>query len=228
MREEIGGITNSPKRKSLFHFTRVDNLSSIAFSDGLYASDAIHPNPEGKRRTTKTAYEFKGNSAFLNAHLQISKDMMDADTSISQFRAFLDQNVFLWPTLRLCQQMLQMYTRREPCEKFAVLQLDADSLLSDHGDRAYLSKYDAGSMPRYPKRTTYRKTLRMFLPLEAFRKRDDALVPRIPSEIHEILIHTSVPSLHSYLQAVYCADIADLPAPWVHLYRPLSDIQTSN
>lgn len=227
MRTEIvRRITNTPKRKSLYHFTRVDNLYSISTSDELYASDVVHPNPHGKRRTEKEAHRINGKRVILNAHLQISSNMMDTDTNVSQFRAFLDQHVFLWPTLRLCQQMLQMYSRREPCEKFAVLQLDAYPLLSDHYDRARLSKYDAGSMPRYPKRTSYRKTLRMFLPLDEFRERNDSLVPRIPSEIHEILIHGSVSSLHSYLQAVYCTDITDVPNAWAHLYRSLREIQS--
>ncbi|WP_373429908.1 hypothetical protein [Paenibacillus sp. GD4] len=223
--EIVQNITKGPVRKSLYHFTRVNNLASIADSNTLYASNVIHPNPKGERRSDKERYQINGNTAILNAHLKISTEMMDIDTTISQFRSFLDQHVFLWPTLRLCKQMLYMYSRREPLEKFAVLQLDACPLLSDHYDQVLLSKYDAGSMPRYPKRTSYRKTLRMFLPLGEFRKREDSLVPRIPSQIHEIMIHHSVLSLHSYLQAVYCAETKDVPKSWVHLHRSLEDIQ---
>jgi hypothetical protein len=224
--EIIRRITNTPKRKSLYHFTRVDNLSSIVTSDTLYASDKVHPNPQGKRRTEKEVHQTNGNRVILNAHLQISTDMMDTDTNVSQFRSFLDQHVFLWPTLRLCEQMLQMYSRREPCEKFSVLQFDAYPLLSDLYDRVRLSKYDAGSMPRYPQRTSYRKTLRMFLPLDEFGERRDILVPRIPSEIHEILVQSSISRLQRYLQTLYCTDITDVPSPWAHLYRPLFEIQS--
>jgi hypothetical protein len=223
--EVVRSITNGPERKSLYHFTRVDNLASMADSDTLYASQVIHPNPEGERRTDKEIYQIKGNKAILNAHLKISPEMMDIDTTIGQFRLFLDQHVFLWPTPRLCKQMLNMYSRREPCEKFAVLQLDAYPLLFDHYDHVLLSKYDAGSMPRYPKRTSYRKTLRMFLPLDEFRQRGDSLVPRIPSQIHEIMIRHSVLSLHSYLQAVYCAETTDVPKSWAHLHKSLRDLQ---
>lgn len=227
MRTEIvRRITNTPKRKSLYHFTRLDNLYSIFKSDSLYASDVVCPNPRGKRRTKKEGHQINGNKVMLNAHLQIPSEMMDTDTNVAQFRTFLDQHVFLWPTLRLCQRMLQMYSRREPCEKFAVLQFDAYPILSDHYDRASLSKYDAGSIPRYPKRTSYRKTLRMFLPLNEFSVRGDSLVPRIPSEIHEILILRSVSPIHCYLQGVYCTDITDVPNPWTHLYRPLREIQS--
>ncbi|KPV45694.1 DUF7002 family protein [Alicyclobacillus ferrooxydans] len=116
-------ITNTPKRKSLYHFTRVDNLASIAASGALYASDVIQTNPNGERRPRTEIHEIDDHQVILNAHLQISPDIMDADTSVGQFRAFLDEHVFLWPTLRLYQQMLQMYTRREPGEQFAVLQL---------------------------------------------------------------------------------------------------------
>ncbi|MFN0226020.1 MULTISPECIES: DUF7002 family protein [Paenibacillus] len=223
--EVIQHITNKPERKSLYHFTRVVNLASIADSDTLFASNVIHPNPEGERRTEKEVHLTNGNTVILNAHLKISTEMMDTDTTVGQFRSFLDQHVFLWPTLRLCKQMLHMYSRREPCEKFAILQLDAYPLISDHFDQVRLSKYDAGSMPRYPKRTSYRKTLRMFLPLDEYRKREDSLVPRIPSQIHEIMIHNSVLSLHSYLQTIYCVEISDVPQCWTHLHRPLRYIE---
>ncbi|WP_371826318.1 DUF7002 family protein [Alicyclobacillus fastidiosus] len=222
----IHRMTHTPKRKSLYHFTRVDNLPAIVSSDALYASDIVHPNPQGNRRTEKEVHQLNGNKVLLNAHLHISTEIMDTDTTVRQFRSFLDQHVFLWPTLRLCQQMLQMYSRREPFEKFAVLQLAAYPLLFDHYHQVRLSKYDAGSMPRYPQRTSYRKTLRMFLPLSEFRAHDHALIPRIPSEIHEILIHNSVSSLHRYIETVYCSDVGDIPTSWVHLYKPLQDIQT--
>lgn len=223
--EVLRQITSTSKRKSLFHFTRVHNLASMASSDALNASNVVHPNPEGERRTEIKRYQSNGNDVILNAHLKISTDMMDADTNVGEFRAFLDQHVFLWPTLRLCQTMLNKYSQREPSEKFAVLQLDAYPFLFDHYDQVRLCKYDAGSMPRYPKRTSYRKTLRMFLPLDEFRERGDSLVPRIPSQIHEILVHNSVSSLHSYLQEVYCEDIKDVPKSWTHLFRSLRDIQ---
>lgn len=66
----------------------------------------------------------------------------------------------------------------------------------------------------------------MFLQLCEFGEREDALTPRVPSEIHEILIHRSVASLSSYLQAVYCTDIANVPGAWTYLYQPLRDIES--
>lgn len=219
----INQITKSTKRKRLYHFTRVSNLASIAHSNTLVASDVVHPNPHGERRLRKERYEFDGNQATLNAHLRLSSEIMDPDTDVSIFRGFLDQHVFLWPTSHLCQQMLQMYSRREPSEKFAVLELDAYSLLADHFNKVLLSKYNAGSMPRFPKKTSYRKSLRMFLPLNEFGRHKDALVPSIPSEIHEILIYRKISTIRSYLQTIYCTDTTDVPCPWTSLFRPLQE-----
>ncbi|QSO53005.1 hypothetical protein JZ785_03620 [Alicyclobacillus curvatus] len=86
----------------------------MAASDALYASDAVHSNPHGEWRREKESHEVHGNQVTLNAHLYISPEIMASNTSVEEFRAFLDHHVFLWPTLRLCGQMLQMYIRREP------------------------------------------------------------------------------------------------------------------
>lgn len=217
----IETITKTSKRNSLYHFTRLENLDSIAYFDTLYSSHAVYPNAGGLRRDRKIEKISNNRLFILNAHLHIAKNMMDPDTDIRSFRAFLDKNVFLWPTLRLCQEMLRTYSRREPHSKFVVLQFDAYPLLLDHYSKIRLSKYDSGSMPRYPARCSYRKTLRMFLPLDEFGKSPESLVPRVPSEIHEILVEQKVNHLGRYLRYVFSESSFDIPDHWRHCHRPL-------
>ncbi len=216
----IETMTKTGKRKSLYHFMRWENLDSIAYFDSLYSSNAMYPNADGRKRDRKVEGTYKNHPFILNAHLLIAKSMMDPDTDIRSFRAFLDKHVFLWPTLRMCQKMLRTYSRREPHNQFVVLQFDAFSLLFDHVSKVRLSKYDSGSMPRYPTHCSYRKTLRMFLPLDKLGKSRDSLVPRVPSEIHEILVEQKVNHLKRYLECVYAERALDFSEQWRDFHRP--------
>ncbi len=135
----------------------------------------------------------------LNSHLRIADSMIDPSTTQEQFRAYIDQHVFFWPTLRYCREMLAMYTRREPDEGFAILEFDAYRLLSESGDNVYVSKYDSGSSPRFPARCSYKKSMEMFLPLREFENTDSRLVPTKASEIKEILIRDEITHLSDYL-----------------------------
>ncbi|MGO4272098.1 hypothetical protein AB4Z22_20040 [Paenibacillus sp. TAF58] len=110
--------------------------------------------------------------------------------------------------------MLEIYSRREPDEAFAILQLDAHSLLWDFYDTVKLSKYDSGSSPRYPTRCSYKKSLQMFLPLDQFEIERGNDVPSKPSEIREVLVEGKVPNLSRYLQAVYCQNMQEIPKRW--------------
>ncbi|QHW29617.1 hypothetical protein GZH47_01380 [Paenibacillus rhizovicinus] len=214
-------ITNSQKRKSLFHFTRVRNLPSIAHVDALYSSIEADPAFANEGRATRKEIQLHGRSFVANAHLRIAAQAMDPNTTAQQFFQYLDRHVFLWPTRRSCLKMLEMYARREPGEAFAVLQLDARSLLLDFYDRIKLSKYDSGSSPRFPGRTTYKKSLAMFLPLERFETVQQFQVPSKPSEILEVLVENKVTHLSRYLQAVYCEQVADIPGDWREFGLPL-------
>lgn len=107
--------------------------------------------------------------------------------------------------------MLEIYSRREPDEAFAILQLDAYSLLCDFYDTVKLSKYDSGSSPRYPTRCSYKKSLQMFLTLNEFEITREALVPSKPSEIREVLVEDKVTNLSHYIQAVYSGRSAVIP-----------------
>ncbi|ULO05672.1 hypothetical protein H1230_21730 [Paenibacillus sp. 19GGS1-52] len=218
----IEAITKSPLRRSLYHFTRVRNLQAIAHLDGLYSSALLSPEfSEGIRRNETKHIAVYGQSIVLNAHLRIHPEMMDPDTTEEHFRACLDRHVFLWPTERDCLAMANMYSRREPNESFAILQFAAYELLADHYAAIKLSKYDSGSSPRYPHRTSYRKSCRMFLPLDSFRQTTDRLVPIKPSEIKEVLVENTLVPLSKYLQTVYCSEVLQVPSEWRALVKPL-------
>ena len=130
----IKTITKSKYRKSLFHFTRMSNLPAIAHLDALFASYRIDPSSSGARRTERKKVAHLGMQMTSNSHLRIADSMIDPTTTQEQFRAYIDQHVFFWPTLRYCREMLAMYTRREPDEGFAILEFDAYRLLSESGD----------------------------------------------------------------------------------------------
>lgn len=207
----VNKITKSLKRKSLFHFTRVRNLPSIAHLDALYSCNKADPTLSNERRIVSREIHFHGNAFVANAHLRIADQVMDAKTTHQQFYNFLDQHVFFWPTQRDCQKMLEIYSKREPDEAFAILQLDAHSLLYDFYDTVKLSKYDSGSSPRYPSRCSYKKSLQMFLPLDQFEIVKESFLPSKPSEIREVLVEEKVTNLSRYLQAVYCKNIEEIP-----------------
>lgn len=218
----IEDITKSPLRRSLYHFTRVSNLQSLANLDSLYSSALLSPEfSRGIRRSEARHIHVNDQSIVLNAHLRIQPEMMDPDTTEEQFRACLDHHVFLWPTERDCLAMANMYSRREHNESFAILQFAAYELLADHFATVKLSKYDSGSSPRYPHRTSYRKSCRMFLPLESFRQTTDRLVPTKPSEIKEVLVEDKLGPLSKYLQTIYCSEVLQVPVMWRPLVKPL-------
>lgn len=220
----IEQITYMANRKSLYHFTRAKNLDSILFSNTLYSSGSVNPNPTGERRSSSLKKEIMGKVMILNSHLHISNSMMDPDTSVNQFRTFLDKHVFFWPTLRNCQKMIGMYQRREPNEEFVVLKFNAYLLLRDYYNSVRLSKYDSGSMPRYPSRCLYRKSLKMFLPLDEFKHSNNNLVPTRPSEIYETLICGKVCNLDRYIQTIYSNGANLSNSYWKKHYRSWAEI----
>ncbi|MBP1989803.1 DUF7002 family protein [Paenibacillus eucommiae] len=221
-------ITKAKSRKSLFHFTRVRNLQVVADLDALLSSYQINPDSEGERRLKAVEVNYEGHSITINAHLRISDLVMDAATTLEQFRAFLNRHVFFWPTLKDCQKMISTYARREPHEKFAVLEFDASSLISEHYPAVKLSKYDSGSSPRFPTRCSYKKSLDMFVPLNRFKTLVNNTVPTKASEIREVLIEDKVVNVSKYLQAVYVDYYEDAPACWRIIVRPLEDLRKMN
>ncbi|MFF2907246.1 DUF7002 family protein [Paenibacillus sp. NPDC057934] len=225
----VADITKSPLRRSLYHFTRARNLQAIAHFDALYPPSVIAPHlSKGKRRSEKHSTLFNEQAVILNAHLRITDEAMDPDTTPEQFRACLDRHVFLWPTKRDCLAMLGMYSRREPDESFAILQLDAAALLTDHFGIIALSKYDSGSSPRYPHRMSYRKSCKMFLPLNRFRQSTATFVPGKPSEIKEVLVAGPLTPLSKYLQTVYCTAESLVPQRWKALAETLAVLNEDN
>ncbi|MNI40028.1 hypothetical protein D3C73_942270 [compost metagenome] len=221
----VSTITKSKGRKSLFHFTRVRNLPSMAHFDALWSSNQINPHSTGKRRL-KAMEVNDGEHAFtINAHLRILDRLFDAATTQEQFRSYLDRHVFLWPTLKDCQKMMATYARREPHERFSVLEFDAHSLISELRATVKLSKYDSGSSPRFPNRCSYKKSLAMFLPLDSFKVVLNNLVPTKASEIREVLIEDRIMNISTYLTAVYIDHSEDVPECWRHLKRPLADLR---
>lgn len=222
----IAQITKSQGRKSLYHFTRMRNLQAIARYNALFSSTTIHPYSTGERRSAPEAIQYADQDIMtINAHLKIPESMMDDSTTLQQFRLCLDRHVFFWPTLKDCQKMMDTYARREPDEAFAVLELDAYTLLQDHAANVKLSKYDSGSAPRFPKSCSYKKSPAMFLPLSQFQITINNTVPTKASEIKEVLVEGQVNPLFHYLKAVYIKDDTVLPAPWRKLARPWSSIQ---
>ncbi|SFM17884.1 hypothetical protein SAMN03159341_11958 [Paenibacillus sp. 1_12] len=223
----VAAITKAKGRKSLFHFTRASNLLAIAHLDMLLSSTTIHPHDSGERRLEARNVNFHEYSITINAHLKIVDSMMDAATSQEQFRACLDRHVFLWPTLKDCQKMIQTYARREPNERFAVLEFDAYSLLLEHYSAVRLSKYDSGSSPRYPAHCSYKKSPDMFLPLECFKTIISNTVPAKASEIREVLIEDRVMGVSKHLRTVYIDNREDMPEFWRSLMKPLANLQVT-
>ncbi|WP_135551331.1 DUF7002 family protein [Paenibacillus cymbidii] len=218
-------IARSPRRSSLYHFTRAGNLPAIAGMDALLSSRSIDPAWTGERRQAAKEVPLGGRGATINAHLRIPDRMLADGVTQAQFRACLDRHVFFWPTWSDCRHMLDTYTRREPQTSFAVLQFDTVSLLREHYEAAKLSKYDSGSAPRYAAACTYRKSPAMFLPLREFGRTVDRLVPRTPSEIREVLIEDRAEGLSRHLTAVYADTVALVPDQWRDRAQPLADLR---
>ncbi|GAA3401517.1 DUF7002 family protein [Paenibacillus hodogayensis] len=221
-------ITRSPNRKLLYHFTRASNLPAIAYADALLASARFSPSAAGERRLRPVAAKLEQYPVTLNAHLRIADSMIDASTTQEQFRAALDRHVFLWPTRPYCQKMIDTYTRREPDERFAILELDASSLLADHYSAVKLSKYDSGSSPRFPALCSYKKSPAMFVPLGLFGTAVNATVPVKPSDIREVLVEDRVAGISRYLRSVYVDRCEDAPEKWRCLARPLAPWRSSS
>lgn len=216
----IRAISKARGRQRLFHFTRASNLTAIAHEDTLGSSHWLDPGQDGERRVTPEKILHQGYSVTINSHLRIAESMMETGTTLEQFRAYLDRHVFFWPTRKDCQKMMATYARREPEESFAVLEFDAEALLTSCHSSVKLSKYDSGSSPRFPKSCNYRKSLAMFLPLEQFSIVTNPLVPTKPSEIKEVLVEGKVNGVSDYLTSVYMPDADALPARWQPLARP--------
>ncbi|TBL68563.1 DUF7002 family protein [Paenibacillus thalictri] len=222
MKEHIAAeITKTKGRKSLYHFTRVQNLQAMAHFDALFSSNAINPGHAGERRLQATVVDYQQYAMTINSHLRIADSMIDAGTTQEQFRACLDGHVFFWPTLRECLKMLDTYTRREPEGKFAVLEFEAYPLIAGHYSAVKLSKYDSGSSPRFPVHCSYRKSPAMFLPLSQFKSVTNHLVPVKTSEIKEILFEDRVMDVSEFLKAVYADYRENMPERWRALVKPL-------
>ncbi|MCD1257923.1 hypothetical protein B5M42_003585 [Paenibacillus athensensis] len=224
MQEAVWAVSGR-SRKSLYHFTRLVNVPAVAALDRLLSSSRLCPDGIGERRARAAAVRASGYEVVLNAHLRIPDGMLDPATTQEQFRATLDAHVFFWPTRRDCRSMLNTYEKREPGERFAVLEFDAYSLLTRQPDAVRLSKYDSGSAPRFPHLCGYRKSPAMFLPLRRFRHELNSLVPVKAAEIREVLIVGEVPQIGRQLTAVYLDEAGDLPESWTGLWRPLAELR---
>lgn len=210
----VAAITQSAKRRSLYHFTRMSNLPAIAHFDALLSSYRLYPHSAGERRLTPKEVSYQEHIMTINAHLRIPDTMIDAASTIEQFRACLDKHVFFWPTSRDCQKMLDTYTRREPDEGFAVLEFNAYSLLLEHYSAVKLSKYDSGSSPRFPAHCSYKKSPDMFLPIHRFKTVMNHTVPTKASEIREILIEDQAVNVSKHLRAIYTDVSTEIPECW--------------
>ncbi|WNQ12662.1 hypothetical protein MJA45_06425 [Paenibacillus aurantius] len=217
----IARITKSAGRKSVYHFTRAKNLTSIAHFDSLWSSYRILPHSEGERRLTTNEAYHGGFEITVNPNLRIPANLMKRDCTVEQFRSYLDRHVFFWPTRQDCFKMLTTYQRREPSEHFAVLELEASPLLLAHWKSVRLSKYDSGSSPRFPKNCKYRKSLEMFLPLADFGRKNDYSIPVMPSEIKEILIENQACFISRFLKGVYSDNPEEVPINWLGLSKSL-------
>lgn len=221
----VTAITKAKNRQSLFHFTRAGNLPAIAHFDALLSSSQANRGTSGERRLKPVNVNYNGQSIIVNTHLRIPDSMIDPATTLEQFRACLDRHVFFWPTLKDCQKMMDTYARREPDERFAVLEFDAYALMAGHYSAVRLSKYDSGSSPRYPNLCSYRKSPAMFLPLYRFQLVLNNLVPGKPSEIREVLVEDRVMNVSEYLKAVYVDQVEDVPKRWMVLTRNLEELR---
>jgi len=219
----VTNITKAKGRKSLYHFTRIRNLPTIAHLDALLSSYQIYPYAAGEQRIKPREVDYLGDLVTINAHLRIPEQMMDAECTLEQFRSYLDRHVFLWPTIKDCQKMLDTYTRREPNEAFAILEFDAYSLLSHHYSKVKLSKYDSGSSPRFPKHCTYKKSQKMFLPISEFGHAANPIYPSKASEIKEILVEDEVSAISHYLRSIYVGDSTFVPECWRGLVKDLRE-----
>lgn len=222
MDDIVARLTASPSRRTLYHFTRASNLPAIAALDALFASSEADPTGTFEDRTALRTVAFEGRSLTLNAHLRIPDAVMAPGTTQRAFFAYLDRHVFLWPTRNACRKMLDMYGRREPEERFAVLALEAAPLFRELAARVKLSKYDSGSAPRFPHLCGYKKSPDMFLPLARFGQERSMLVPTIPSEVFEVLVEGTVAPLLRYVRKLYGADAEELPSSWRKFAAPLS------
>jgi hypothetical protein len=220
----IENLTKSRLRKCLFHFTRLKNLPSIAYFDALFSSHKVEPALSYRRRETAKIVDYQGNLFIANTHLRIADAVMHPDTTQDEFRSYLDKHVFLWPNKRNCQYMINAYSRREPNESFVVFEFDADPLLHDNYNKIKLSKYDSGSSPRFPSRCSYKKSLRMFLPLNQFGLVKNNLIPSKPSEVYEILVLKELSNISKYIKALYCRDINEIPKKWRKYTKNIAEI----
>ncbi|SFE83369.1 hypothetical protein SAMN05216378_4249 [Paenibacillus catalpae] len=217
----IALITKSAGRKSAFHFTRARNLQAIAHLDSLWSSHHLLPEATGERRTSTEEVTYEGTSITVNSHLRIPEAMMEANCTVEEFRTFIDKHVFFWPTRRDCLKMLTTYMKREPSERFAVIELEASELLREHETSVRFSKYDSGSSPRFPNTCMYRKSPDMFVSLADFGRKTNHAVPVKPSEIKEILIEDQVRSVTQLIKSVYVQHPEDVPARWLNEFQPL-------
>lgn len=220
----LGDITKSTGRKYLYHFTRVRNLPVIAHFDALMSSKYLHPELVGERRTEARVVNYQNYAVTINSHLRIHASMFDPATTQEQFRDCLDRHVFFWPTLRDVQKMMDTYTRREPDEGFAVLQFEAYPLLAAHFANVKMSKYDSGSSPRFPGKSTYKKSPEILLPIDSFKRKLLPIVPTKASEIKEILVEERVSHLSHFLRAIYVKNTSEIPDCWRELAESISEI----
>lgn len=222
-------VTKPTGRRWLYHFTRRSNLPAIARLDSLLASSTLRPDGAGERRLAPIELAYEGFPVTINSHLRIAPEMLAPSTTLEEFRACLDRHVFFWPTLAECRKMIGTYTRREPEEAFAVLVLNARTLLVSHYNEVKLSKYDSGSSPRFPHLCSYRKSPEMFLPLARFGSWLDPLVPTKASEIKEVLVEKQVTEVARYLEVIYTDGTdqlhSELPDRWRGLIHPLGELK---
>lgn len=221
-------ITKSTGRKYLYHFTRVRNLPAMAHFDALMSSKHLNPELVGERRTEARVVNYHNYAITINSHLRIHASMFDPATTQEQFRDCLDRHVFFWPTLRDVQKMMATYARREPDEGFAVLQCEAYPLLAAHFASAKVSKYDSGSSPRFPGKSTYKKSPEILLPIESFKRKLIPIVPTKSSEIKEVLVEERVSHLSHYLTAIYVKNKSDIPERWRDLVTSITEITPQN
>jgi len=209
----------------LYHFARTVNLEAMAHYDALMSSYALDPLDAIRRRATAKQVVYGNFTVTLNAHLRIPDSMIDPSTTQEQFREALNRHVFLWPTKRDCQKMLEMYSRREPDAAFAVLEFEAYSLIASHYAAVKLAKYDSGSAPRFPKHCSYRKSPDLFLPIDDFMQVKSSIVPVKASEIKEVLVEHRIDDVSAHLRAIYVDDEKAVPAKWRHLAAPLDELR---
>lgn len=211
-------------RPLLYHFTRMDNLPSIAHSGQLLSASALHPMASEERRTSPVEIRREEGTAILNSHLRIADSMMEEGVTQEEFRSWLNRHVFFWPTARDCRQMLEIYKRREPHGRFCVLAVDTRSLLATHYAAIRLTRYDSGSSPRFPHRCSYRKSPDMFLPLDQFGRSGRADTPTAVPDIKEVLVDSRVTGVMLLLRAVFTDPAAELPPEWSRLRRALEEL----